>query len=723
MSTNHHDEPIDYAFGPFRLDLPSRQLYRGADALPLTGKAFDTLLLLVSRQGQLVEKDELLSYVWPDTHVTEDSLTQSISVLRRTLGEDAAQPRYIVTVPRRGYRFMAPVMVGAGEASGVSGAGRAGEVGRDSLFPPLSTPPAPPAPPALFASPWPWRTALLLGIPAAALLLVFLRSDAPRAIPNEQAIRFEHAAAPGTTLASGGVLSPDGRHLAFIARDNTDGRMRLWVRVLDASTSRALPGTEGAFRPFWSPDGQSIAFFAEGRLKKADLDGATPQTLATVGYRPSGGTWSRDGVLLYADRMSRIYSVSATGDGKVTPLTTLDSSRQEVAHNAPQFLPDGRNFLFGVTSGAAEFEGTYVASLDDPDARTRLLDGGVAAAVFAAPGYLVYVRDQTLMAQPFDTTRLRLSGSPAPLGISTASQFSISAAPGGLLTFGGDSAAEHMVWFDRAGKHLSVLPAARLRNPSLSPDERQLVGDDNGVWLVDLERGAPTRLAPGSLPSWGPNGTGVVFTRRNGNDAAIVLHSIAGEDEERVLVHGREMKLSADWTRDGRHFVYVASTPETRLDIWELPTTAADAAPRPFLASAFNEMQPHVSPDGRWIAYTSDESGSWEVYVQSFPAAGGKRAISVGGGAEARWTKEGREIVYLRPDGTMMAVDISPDGAALQPGRPRPLFRSSVAGDITTFRNHYVVSGDGQRFLMHTADESTRAPISVVVHWEALLNR
>jgi Tol biopolymer transport system component len=563
---------------------------------------------------------------------------------------------------------------------------------------------------------------LLLGVPIAVVVFVLLRTDTPRAVPNESAVRFQHQAWPGTTIASSGMLAPDGRHLAFTARDDRDGRIRLWVRSLDSSVSRALPATEGAFRPFWSPDGQAIAFFADGRLKKVGLDGAPPQTLATVGYRPSGGTWSGEGVLLYADRMSRIYSVSEAGDGKVTPLTTLDEGRQEVAHYAPQFLPDGRHFLFVVDSLSPDYRGTFVASLDDPSARNRLLDGGAVGATFAPPDHLVYVRDQTLMAQPFDAARLRLAGTPTSLGSSVASRSaSISAAPGGLLTFGGDTTAEHLVWFDRSGQQQGVLPTTILHNPRLSPDERQIVGDNGGIWLLDLERGAPTRIADGTLPGWTADGDGVVFTRRTKDAPTIVVQAIAGESDERVLVRSPEMKLTGGWSRDGRYFFYVGSDPETRLDLWRLG--ASEDQPQPFLKTAANEMQPALSPDGNWIAYTSDETGAWEVYVQSFPMPGGKRAISVGGGAEPQWTRNGHEIVYLRPDGTMMAVDVTPGDAALQPGRPRPLFRTSIAGDITTYRNHYVVTADGQRFLVNMGDESTREPINVVVHWQALLNR
>jgi DNA-binding winged helix-turn-helix (wHTH) protein/Tol biopolymer transport system component len=713
-----------YAFGPFRIDVDARQLYRDGEPVPLTGKAFDTLLILVGRHGQIVEKDELLDQVWPDTHVTEDSLTQSISVLRRALGEDSTQPQYIATIPRRGYRFIAPVEaegVDTGEAPAVTQAAGRGATVRPE---PEETSPirAPLARPA--GTTWGWRSILVFGVPVAVLLMLLIRTDTPRAIPDERVIRFEHTATPGTTLASGGLLSPEGRHLAFVARGDEDGKARLWVRTLESGSVRALPGTEGAFRPFWSPDGQSVAFFADGRLKKVTLTGAAPQTLATVGYRPSGGSWSATGVLLYADRMSRIYAVSESGDGRVTSVTTLDPARQEVAHYAPQFLPDGRHFLFLVDSTAPEHSGTYVASLDDPAARNRLLDAGARSVTFAPPGHLVYVRENTLMAQPFDPSRLRISGIASSFGNGgeTSADITISAAPGGLLAFGGSTTRHHLAWFDRTGRQVAVLPTtANMHNPVLSPDERQLLADSDGIWLIDLERGAPTRLVQGTLPAWAPGGDGVVFTsRRVAGAADLIVKSIAGSDAERLLVRSKEMKLSGDWSRDGRHFVYVASDPETRLDIWTLATDG-EQEPSPFLQTPFNEMQPRLSPDGRSIAYASDETGSWEVYLQSFPTPGAKRAISVGGGAEPQWSKDGHELLYLRPDGTLMAVTMTPSDTVLQASRPVPLFRASIAGDITTFRNHFVVTSDGQRFLINTADESTRQPITVVVHWQELV--
>ena len=696
-----------FVFDRFRLEADANRLLREG-AIVLTGKAVDTLAALVRHRDRVVEKDELMKLVWPDAFVSDDSLTQNISMLRKALGDDSSQPQFIATIPRRGYRF-----IGALEEPAEAAPAKVLEI--------LEGPPAT-ATAATETAKHAWRPFVWAAGVAAVLLLVLVRTmDAPNAVLTRRAIRFDQAAPAGTTLTSGGVLSPDGRYLAFIARNGDDGKTRLWVRTLESARARALTGTEGAFRPFWSPDGQSLAFFADGRLKRINVAGGPAQTLATVGYRPSGGTWSSNGLILYSDRMSPIYAVPDSGSGTVKAVTAFDAGRREIAHYEPQFLPDGRNFLFFADSTASEHRGTYVGSLDQ-QTPTRLLDGASLPVSYAAPGHLIFVRDQVLMAQPFDVSRLRLSGNAAPLGGELSSQSLTLSTASGLMSFGGDATAQHLAWFDRAGRRIAGLETfGNLHNPVISPDQRLLVADNNGVWIVDLERGAPTKIAQGTLPIWSADGTGVVFTsRRVQGTTDVLLRPIMGQgNDEQLLLRSREMKLSGDWSHQDKSFVYVTSDPSTRLDLWVMPP---QGPARPFLNSTSNEMQPRLSPDGKWIAYTSDESGSWEVYVQSFPAGGAKRAISVGGGAEAQWTKEGREIVYLTPDGTMMSAEITA-AQALEPGRPKILFRVPLNGDITRYRNHYAVTSDGQRFLIDTADESTREPITVVVNWDALIGR
>ena len=710
-----------YTFGPFRLEAATRTLARAGESVPLTGKAFDTLLVLVQQRDRVVEKDELVKLVWPDTFVTDDSLTHSVSVLRRALGDDSGQPLYIATIPRRGYRFTAPVHVEH------------------------AVPSDPPPSPAHSDAPavvehdtsahaarsrlrrW-WPAALLIPVAATLALAVRFMPTTPDGVTAGRTIRFVQDAPREHVIASGAVISPDGRHLAFVARSRDTGRAAIWVRALDAPQARVLLGTEGAFRPFWAPNSEALGFFAEGRLKRVALGGQQPQTLADVGYRPSGGSWSSSGVILFSERQSGLFTVSETG-GEKTVVTTLDGE-DEIAHQGPVFLPDGRQFLYYVLGPTSETSGTYLGSLESHE-RVRLLDASCSAVSFAEPGYLLYVRDGSVMAQRFHPAGRRLEGAAQPIA-STRTETraemrvgAISASTNGILTFGGDTAMAQLTWFMRDGKKVGTIRSpSPLHNPTISPDGRYVAADNSGsnmsIWLVDLERGTPTRLADGVLPVWGPRGSDIVFTsRRVGGSSDLVHRSIVGPSTgESLLLRTPHMKIGGNWTDDDAYIVYTGSDPRTKLDLWTL--ALAERTPMPFLQTPFNEMHAQVSPNGRWVAYASDESGTWEVYLQRFPIPGAKRTISVGGGAEPQWRRDGRELYYLAPDGTLMAVAVSSRDDVFDAGRPVPLFQARIPADIITFRNHYAPSRDGQRFLIDAADDNE--PINVVVNWTALLS-
>jgi eukaryotic-like serine/threonine-protein kinase len=728
-----------YTFGPFRLDVAGRTLLRGAEAVALTAKAFDTLAILLRHHDRVVEKEELVKLVWPDTFVSDDSLTHSISVLRRALGDDSAQPVYIATIPRRGYRFTAPLVIEHATANAEAQGSSATKVDEHASAAPASieahTPGTSIAARARrrpFDSLRPLRVGwvVALAIPAMVAVVLALRlvPTATISLPPDATVRFVQDAPAGNLIASGAVVSPDGRHLAFVARQRDTGRAELWVRSLDASQARVLPGTEGAFRPFWAPDSQVLGFFADGHLKRVGLDGQPPQTLVEVGYRPSGGTWSSSGVILFSDRQSRLYSVAESG-GEKTAVTSLVTGR-DIAHQAPFFLPDGRQFLYFVLGSTPDTTGTYLGSLGSKES-VRLLDASCSAVSFAEPGYLLYVRDGSVMAHRFDVARRRPEGAPHPIASSRIVNAAdirvgaVSASRNGILTFGGDTSMARLTWFSRDGRNVGTIQSpAPLHNPTLSPDDRYVAADASGsntsIWLVDVERGTPTRLGDGVLPVWGPRGSDIVFTsRRVGGSADLVYRSITGPArDESLLLRTPEMKIGGNWTFDNRFIIYTGSDPRTKLDLWML--SVADRKPIPYLQSPFNEMHGQVSPDGRWIAYASDESGTWEVYVQTFPAPGAKRTISVGGGAEPYWRRDGRELFYLAPDGTLMAVPVENHSDAFEVGRAVPLFQARIPADIITFRNHYAPSGDGQRFLVDSADD--HEPISVVVNWTALLS-
>lgn len=688
----------------------------------LSAKAWDALLVLVTNRDRVVAKDELLSLVWPGRVVSEDLLPQNILALRRALGDDSGQPKFIATTPRRGYRFIAPVTA----------------VPREDHQPaPLSEPAATPAlaatdttadaptdeptarPTSTRQLAWAALTAAI-ALVAVVTALRFRQTPAPT-LSSGRPLRFAQVAPEGTTFASGGILSPNGRYMAFVATEDLTGKTALWVKTLDTADARALDGTDDAAKPFWSPDSQSLGFFAGGKLKRVGLDGNAPRTLADVGLSPAGASWSPSGVILFAAWKSGLSSIADTG-GRVTAVTSLDASAREVGHGSPQFLPDGRRFLYFVSSASAEKAGTYAGSLDAPG-KVRVSE---SASTYASPGYLLTAKDGTITAQPFDATRQRVSGGPSLVASNVANNAVMSATGGELLAFGGASNASKLVWLDRTGRTLGAIDApAHLHNPAFSPDLKQLMAsssdaDQRGVWVVDLERGAPTRFVPyGTSPWISPDGQRIVFTSdRLGGVSDMFARSTAGRNDEEVVLRTSENKIVNDWSPDGRYIVYVSTNPVTKKDMWLLPQFG-DRKPVPYLQTPANEIQGQVSPDGRWMAYASDESGTWQVYVQTFPVPGRKRVVSVNGGAQPRWRHDGRELFYLAADHTLMAVEVSP-GETLEPRRPQALFRADVFGRLNTYRSHYTVTADGQRFLVDSTN-GIQPSITTLVNWTALL--
>jgi len=721
-----------YSFGPYLVDVPRRALLRQGEPLALTPKAFETLVVLVRNRDRVVSKDELLQAVWPDAFVSEDSLTQSVSVLRRTLGDRSGQPQFIATIPRRGYRFVASVEVEEQATSVVEAPPAFDAPSPAEASIPASVEPGLPSRPVPVARPSfqrRWASAAILIVAVAATVVLTVRAGTTvRGVVPTGSIRFILDPPKDNALASGAALSPDGRYLTFVAREQGSGRPKLWVRSLASPDLHELAGTEGAFRPFWSPDSDAIGFFASGKLKRIRVDGTALQTLASVGYRPSGGSWSSRGVIVFSDRQSQLFVIPATG-GDPKPLTTLVDRDQEVAHQTPSFLPDGNHFLYYAASSTPDRNATYIGALDSTD-RVRLFDASASSAIYAPPGYVLFVRDGVLMAQRLDTTRLRLTGAAETLAESAAQPPDtrvgvISASTTGLLTFGGDTPSARLVWIARDGQVLQGVDApVPLHNPTMSPDQRYIAADASlngprsGIWLIDVARGAPVRFSDGIMPTWGPRGSDLSFTVPHGaGEADLMARSIMGPaTADTILVGGPQMKIGGNWTSDGQ-LVFTTSSPQTRLDILRMP--AGSRTPVPYLQTPFNELQGQVSPDGHWIAYTSDESGNWEVYLQSFPTPGSKRVISVGGGGEPLWRKDGRELYYIAPDATVMAVPIT-RGASLQVGQPKALFRAPITADVLTYRNQYAVDADGQRFLFDSAGD--REPINVVVNWNALIN-
>lgn len=541
-------------------------------------------------------------------------------------------------------------------------------------------------------------------------------------------------------------LSPDGRQLAFTTT-TPDGTGLLWVRPLDSLTPIALPGTDGAEFPFWSPDGHSIGFFASGSLQRISAAGGTPRIVCEA-PAGRGGTWNAAGTIVFSpSRESALFQVPAEG-GTAKPVTTLDPSGER-GHLWPQFLPDGRHFLYLADSAKPEFHHLFVGSLDSMS-RTRILDLASDAA-YTRDGYLVFIRDLVLTAQPFDTRRLALAGDPVKLAPQAVQQWAMdhkgdfTVSDEGTLVYRSMPRSEtRLVWRDReGGQSPFVTRSADYYEPTISPDQRRValdvfdprqsrpagygtVGVTSDVWILDAATGAAVQFtfdpAADFDPLWSPDGTRIVFSSNRRGVLDLYQKRADGAGPEELLFASAAAKHAQAWSPDGRFVVFGTYDPRTREDLWMLPLDG-DRTPVPLVRTEYNEEQASISPDGRWLAYTSDESGQSEVYVQSFPSPAGKWRISTGGGGDARWRADGRELFYIAGDRRLMSVPVR-TGATVELGPPVPLFDTGMSPHWGEARNHYDISADGRRFLfmVPVADDRT-APFTIVINWAAGLHK
>ncbi|HSO73548.1 MAG TPA: protein kinase, partial [Blastocatellia bacterium] len=485
-----------------------------------------------------------------------------------------------------------------------------------------------------------WRERIAwIGISVLALLVLALAvAYFKRPAVKVEAIRFSIPSPEKATSVYDPTISPDGSRLAFVA--TAEGKTTLWVRPLGSLAAQPLPGTEGASFPFWSPDNQFIGFFSQGKLKKIPLSGGPPTTL---GDAPDGrgGTWSRDGVILFSPGWTTgVHRVSAAG-GAATVVTTPDGSRQENGHYWPSFLPDKRHFLYFAYGSQPEEIGIYLASLDGRE-RQRLMPAD-SNAVYAASergGFLLFVREETLLAQPFDAADGRLTGEPFRLAdqvqanaLSEEGVFSVS--ENGVLVYGASasSGGQQLGWFDRAGKPLGVIrfPGTDVYH-ALSPDEKRVAVSrldlqtrNADIWLLDLERGTESRFtvntATDLAPVWSPDGSRIVWNSNREGLANLYQKAATGSGQDELLLKADNWKTAEDWSGDGQFILYTENNPKTKGDLWILPLEG-ERKPFPYAQTPFNEEHGRFSPDSRWIAYTSDESGSYEVYIGAFPTPG-----------------------------------------------------------------------------------------------------
>ena len=604
-----------------------------------------------------------------------------------------------------------------------------------------------------------WKAASVVAaatmLALAGVAFIHFREKAPA---SPELMRLE-VLPPDKTMLQKFAVSPDGRKIAFYAV-GADGAGSVWVRSFDSGESRRLAETGPSPSITWSPDSRFVAFpggEALNKLMKVEVSGGPPQTICEIKGIITGGSWNRDGVIIFGSFGGGTWRVSAAG-GAASPVTAINVSRQETGHSTPVFLPDGKHFLYLRESGLSENMGIYLGALDatpEQQASTRLVATGFSPVYAPSPdpniGYVLFLRDSALQAQPFDLARLQMAGEPVRIADHVRSIFEFGffgVSDNGILAYQtGDAIGPNLLqltWFDRRGANLGAAAVPGYDGSlRLSPDASRLAvtrmdlsSVSSSIWLDELARNTLTPLTSARVgdadPVWSPDGAHVAYASDRSGRTGLYKKAANGAGGEQLLLEPSGSRNLDDWSRDGRFLLYSQVDSKTRSDLWLMPL-AGDRKPTVYVNSEFNETHGQFSPDGHWIAYASDESGRPEIYVRPFPltADSGKSTVSSGGGVTPRWRRDGKELFFLTTNvRTVMVAKVSYT-PTFTTTVPVPAFSGSIQHNAATSAGgpdsfNWDVTADGQKVLLPTVatqEHPPQPPINVVLNWTALLKK
>lgn len=539
--------------------------------------------------------------------------------------------------------------------------------------------------------------------------------------PPEKSIGFSQIA-----------ISPDGKNLVF--NTSVDGQQQLWIRPLNSFTAKRVSGTEGANGfMFWSPDSRSVVFLAAGKIKKIDLAAGLVQDVCdfAADRRGFGGSWNRDGTIIFFMGGLGIYRVPASG-GTPTLIPGFEKS-EEVLKRWPQFLPDGRHFLYLATTALKNSSDVMVGAIDGGEPK-RLFPSTSNALYAPSPdggGHIIFSRDGALLAQSFDADKLVLIGEPFRVAdqvrVNLNSRAFVSVSDNGTLVFDPSSDLENrqLTWFDRSGKQLETVgPIGSYLRVRLSPDQKRIAisrRDPSGgvfdIYVYDIARGTNSRVTTSNSDvesmAWSPDGNYIVWSSRQVTKSEMYKKLASGAGEVEVIAQSQNPIGITDWSGDGKFIMYTDADPTTNLNLWVLPLEG-DRKPLVYFETPNEDGNGRFSPNGQFVAYRSRESGVNEVYVQTFPASGGKWAVSTNGGTNPVWSPDGKELFFIAPDGKLMSVEIG-SGSSFEPGKAKVVF--DIAAARTNQVNDYDVSADGQRFLFISRMAEATSSLSLVINW------